>query len=68
MSDYPYFERLVETVGLIARHPDYPGKSRMVQDCHWEVEDLAHSGRINASQAEVLRSVLTGRLVEPSRL
>jgi hypothetical protein len=60
MSDSHYFERLQETVGLIARHADYPGKRQMVERCQEEVEDLTNSGRITSSQGEALQEILMG--------
>ncbi len=60
MDVHSYFERLVETAGLIARHPDYPGKHRVVEDCRAEVEDLAHAGRISAEQGQALLHILAG--------
>ena len=40
MSDSRFFERLLETAGLIARHADFPGKRQVVERCREEVEDL----------------------------
>ena len=28
-----YYERLLETAGLIARHADFPGKRQLVEQC-----------------------------------
>ncbi|RUL86916.1 hypothetical protein [Tautonia sociabilis] len=52
------FDRVAETVGLIARHPDYPGKDRVIASCFEEVEELAKAGRITAEQRETLREIL----------
>jgi hypothetical protein len=52
------FVRLVETVGLIARHPDYPGKRRVVEDCRAEVDGLVNAGRISAEQGQTLLDIL----------
>jgi hypothetical protein len=60
MDAHPFFERLVETAGLIARHPDYPGKRRVVEDCRAELKDLVHSGRISAEQGQALLHILAG--------
>jgi len=53
-----YFERLTETVTLIARHPEYPMKSEAMDYCRQDVEELVHAGRIDAEQAVVLREIL----------
>jgi predicted amino acid dehydrogenase len=58
MGDLHFFERLVETAELIARHADYPGKRLVVHQCREEVEDLARAGRITATQGEALRGIL----------
>lgn len=50
----------METAELIARHPDYPGKHRVVEDCRSEVEDLAHAWRISAEQGQALLHILAG--------
>jgi hypothetical protein len=60
MSDTQYFERLLETAGLIARHADYPGKRQVVERCREEVEDLTSSGAISTTQAETLQEILLG--------
>ncbi|MGC8640329.1 MAG: hypothetical protein ACP5XB_10690 [Isosphaeraceae bacterium] len=64
MSDSHYFERLLETVGLIARHADYPGKGQVVERCREEVEEMSSAGAINSAQAEILRNILLGVRVE----
>ncbi len=58
------FERLLETVGLIARHTDFPGKREVVERCRDEVDDLADSGVITASQGEILQQILLGVRLE----
>ncbi len=47
MRDTQYFERLLETAGLIARHADFPGKRQVVERCREEVEQLTCSGAIS---------------------
>jgi hypothetical protein len=49
-----YFERLVEATGLIARHPDYPGKQQVVDRCVEEIAELLRSGQVTAAQGEIL--------------
>jgi hypothetical protein len=58
MNDASYFDRLVETTSLIVRHPDYPGKPEALDLCGQEIEELIESGRITASQADLLRDIL----------
>ena len=60
MSDTRYFDRLLETAGLIARHADYPGKRQIVDQCREEVDDLSSAGTITYAQAELLREILLG--------
>ena len=60
MSDSRYFERLLESAGLIARHADFPGKRQVVERCREEVEDLESSGLISSAQGETLQEILLG--------
>jgi hypothetical protein len=53
-----YFERLIETVTLIARHPEYPMKSETMDFCRQDIEELVHAGRIDVEQAVMLREIL----------
>jgi hypothetical protein len=65
MFHHCYFERLVESVTLIARHPDYPTKSQALDRCREDVEELIRAGRITVAQAEVLLEILdTGSPIE----
>jgi hypothetical protein len=60
MSDSRFFERLLETAGMIARHADFPGKRQVVERCREEVEDLTRSGVITSDQGETLQEILLG--------
>ena len=60
MSDSHYFERLLESAGMIARHADFPGKQQVVERCREEVEDLTSSGVISSAQGETLQEILLG--------
>lgn len=60
MTQLSYFERLLESVDLIARHAYYPGKHAVVAQCAEEIADLRHSGRITGDQEELLRDILSG--------
>ncbi len=60
MSNSHYFERLLRSAGLIARHADFPDKRQVVERCREEVEDLARSGMITSDQGETLQEILLG--------
>jgi hypothetical protein len=60
MSNSHYFERLLKSAGLIARHADFPGKRQVVERCREEVEDLTSSGVISSAQGETLQEILLG--------
>jgi hypothetical protein len=60
MSDSHYFERLLESAEMIARHADFPGKHQVVERCREEVEDLTSSGVISSAQGETLQEILLG--------
>ena len=64
MSESHGFERLLETVGLIARHADFPGKREVVERCRDEVDNLTDCGVITASQGEILQQILLGVRLE----
>lgn len=64
MSDIHYFDRLLETVGLIARHADFPGKVQVVERCREEVAEMSSVGAISSSQAEHLQEILLGVRVQ----
>lgn len=60
MSNSHYFERLLRSAGLIARHADFPDKRQVVERCREEVEDLTSSGVISSAQGETLQEILLG--------
>ena len=60
MSNSHFFERLLESAGMIARHADFPGKQQVVERCREEVEDLTSSGVISSAQGETLQEILLG--------
>ena len=60
MSNNYYFERLLESAGLIARHADFPDKRQVVERCRAEVKDLTSSGVITSAQGETLQEILLG--------
>jgi hypothetical protein len=52
------FERLERTVGLIKRHPYYPGKELLLDECLEDIDDRYRQGRLTAEQRGLLRGVL----------
>jgi hypothetical protein len=54
------FHRLESVVDLIARHPIYPGKTRVLQECMRDIETRHKSGRLTDSEKAKLLSVLLG--------
>jgi hypothetical protein len=60
MSGISYFERLVESVALIAGHPPFPGKSAAVEQCTEEIQELIRSGGITGEQGGTLLNILSG--------
>jgi hypothetical protein len=60
MTRMSHFERLAESVELIARHCDYPGKREVVEQCAEEIGELLQAGKITDSQEEYLQEILRG--------
>ena len=58
MFKLSYFERLIETVTLLVRHPEYPQKRRMLEQSRHEVTELIRAGRITVPEAEMLFEIL----------
>ena len=56
------FERLANTVGMIKRHPYYPGKELLLDECLEDIDDRYRNGRLTAEQ----RGRLRGILLEPA--
>jgi hypothetical protein len=54
MRDISYFERLLESVALIVRHPPFPGKPEAIEQCAEEIEELIRSGGITGTQGGTL--------------
>ena len=40
------FRELMEVAGMIARHPDYPGKRDVVEGCVEDIVERSHRGRL----------------------
>jgi hypothetical protein len=58
MTTLAHFDRLMESVEMIARHVDYPGKHRVVDQCAEEIGELSRAGRITDSQEGLLLDIL----------
>jgi hypothetical protein len=54
------YHRLSTVVGLIARHPQYPGKAQVLQECMRDIESRHSRGRLTAAEKSHLISVLLG--------
>jgi hypothetical protein len=54
----PEFERLEQAIGMIQRHPYYPGKEQVVDDCLREIDERHRRGRLTDEQRGRLRSIL----------
>ncbi len=52
------FERLEQTVGMIKRHPYYPGKEALLDECLEDIDERYRSGRLTAEQRGRLRDIL----------
>ena len=57
-SNAPSFERLEQTVTMIARHADYPGKEQVVAECLDDIEDRWRQGQLTLEQRFQLYAVL----------
>ena len=56
--DGPSFERLVQTITLIARHADYRGKQEVVAECLVDIEDRWSQGQLTLEQRFRLCAIL----------
>jgi len=52
------FDRLEQTVGMIKRHPYYPGKELVLDECLEDIDDRFRRGRLTAEQRGRLRQIL----------
>ncbi|WP_422923976.1 hypothetical protein [Singulisphaera sp. PoT] len=60
MITLSHFDRLAESVDLIARHVDYPGKQEVVDRCAEEIAELYQAGQISDNQEGLLLGILRG--------
>ena len=54
------FEGLVRAVGVIARHPDFPGKRDALDECVGDIEERSREGRLTPAQRAELLGILLG--------
>ena len=60
MKDISYFERLEESVGLIVRHPYFPGKRAAVEQCAGDIHEMIRTGRLSGEQGGILLDLVRG--------
>jgi len=58
MNQLYHFERLKESAGLITRHPDFPGKAEVIDQCAEDIDGLVRSGGITGEQGVILLDLL----------
>jgi hypothetical protein len=58
MFNPSYLERLIETVTLLVRHPEYPTKRWALEQSRREVTELIRTGRLSVPEAEMLYEIL----------
>ena len=68
MFNLSYFERLIETMTLLVRHPEYPNKRRALEQSRYEVTELIRAGRITVPEAEMLFEILDTYPLTPAHV
>jgi hypothetical protein len=68
MFNLSYFERLIETVTLLVRHPEYPHKRRALEQSRSEVTELIRAGRLTVPEAEMLFEILDTYPLTPAHV
>jgi hypothetical protein len=58
----PSFERLQQSVTMIARHMDFPGKQEILAECLEDIEDRWQQGWLTLEQRFQLHSILLGEI------
>jgi hypothetical protein len=53
------YRGLIEVAGMIARHPDYPGKRDVVDECVEDIVERSLRGRLTPFQRDELLGILT---------
>ena len=57
------YRGLMRVAGMIARHPDYPGKRVVVEECVEDIVERSHRGRLTPFQRDELLAILSTGLV-----
>jgi hypothetical protein len=57
----PEYSGLRRVVGMIARHPDFPGKREAVDECVEDIEERSRQGRLSLDQRAELLDILSAR-------
>jgi hypothetical protein len=68
MPDLPCYERLLESVDLIVRHPPYSEKSAVIEQCAGEIEEMVRSGGLTGIQGGTLLDILAGDVPRTRRV
>ena len=53
------YRGLMEVASMIARHPDYPGKRDVVEECAEDIVDRSRRGRLTPFQRDELLAILS---------
>ena len=57
------YRGLVRVAGMIAGHPDFPGKRVVVEECAEDIVERSHRGRLTTFQRDELLGILAAGLV-----
>jgi hypothetical protein len=57
------YRGLMEVAIMIARHPDFPGKRDVVEECAEDIVERSHRGRLTPFQRDELLGILATGLV-----
>ena len=57
------YQGLMWVADMIARHPDYPGKRDVVEECVEDIVERSLQGRLTPSQRDELLAILSEGLV-----
>jgi hypothetical protein len=58
------YRGLLRVADMIARHPDYPGKRVVVEECAEEIAERSLQGRLTPLQRDELLAILSnGRML-----
>ena len=68
MFNLTYIERLIETVTMLVKHPEYPNKRRVLEQSRSEVTELIRAGRISVPEAEMLFEILDAYPLTPAHV